>query len=187
MRKYLITGVAAVVILATGCAEMSDTQRRTATGAGVLQQSSPWCAWVRPWLLACACLLTLAACDQQKISELTPGADGMAEVQAKWGPPEAVWDGANGEQILEYNRQPAGRRNWQVVLGADGKLLRTEQVLNPRNFAQVQPGMPMEAVRKLLGKPAKATILGCQSSYLYSSENTMEPYPSCSLPALLKQ
>ena len=35
MRKYLITGVAAVVILTTGCAEMSDTQRRTATGAGV--------------------------------------------------------------------------------------------------------------------------------------------------------
>lgn len=35
MRKYLITGVAAVVILATGCAEMSDTQRRTAAGAGV--------------------------------------------------------------------------------------------------------------------------------------------------------
>lgn len=35
MRKYLITSVAAVVILATGCAEMSDTQRRTATGAGV--------------------------------------------------------------------------------------------------------------------------------------------------------
>ena len=35
MRKYLVTGVAAVVILATGCAEMSDTQRRTATGAGV--------------------------------------------------------------------------------------------------------------------------------------------------------
>ena len=35
MRKYLITDVAAVVILATGCAEMSDTQRRTATGAGV--------------------------------------------------------------------------------------------------------------------------------------------------------
>ena len=35
MRKYLITSVAAVVILATGCAETSDTQRRTATGAGV--------------------------------------------------------------------------------------------------------------------------------------------------------
>lgn len=35
MRQFLISGVAATVILATGCAEMSDTQRRTATGAGV--------------------------------------------------------------------------------------------------------------------------------------------------------
>jgi outer membrane protein OmpA-like peptidoglycan-associated protein len=35
MRKYFIPGVVAVVVLATGCAEMSDTQRRTATGAGV--------------------------------------------------------------------------------------------------------------------------------------------------------
>lgn len=35
MRKYIIPGVVAVVVLATGCAEMSDTQRRTATGAGV--------------------------------------------------------------------------------------------------------------------------------------------------------
>ena len=35
MRKYFIPGVAAVVLLATGCADMSDTQRRTATGAGV--------------------------------------------------------------------------------------------------------------------------------------------------------
>ena len=35
MRKYFIPGVAAVVLLASGCADMSDTQRRTATGAGV--------------------------------------------------------------------------------------------------------------------------------------------------------
>ena len=35
MRKYIIPGVAAVVLLASGCADMSDTQRRTATGAGV--------------------------------------------------------------------------------------------------------------------------------------------------------
>ncbi|ART49823.1 OmpA family protein [Acidovorax carolinensis] len=35
MRKYFIPGVVAVVVLATGCAEMTDTQRRTATGAGV--------------------------------------------------------------------------------------------------------------------------------------------------------
>ena len=35
MRKHILLGVSAVVILATGCASMDDTQRRTATGAGV--------------------------------------------------------------------------------------------------------------------------------------------------------
>lgn len=128
--------------------------------------------------LFCAALLALAACDQQKISELTPGVDGKEQVQAKWGQPEAIWEGANGEQILEYNRQPAGRRNWHVVLGADGKLLRTEQVLNPRNFAKVQPGMPMEAVRQLLGKPAKQIPYELQNEvhwhYKYLGDNGVD-------------
>ena len=35
MRKHILLGVSAFVILATGCASMDDTQRRTATGAGV--------------------------------------------------------------------------------------------------------------------------------------------------------
>ena len=35
MRKHILLGVSAVVILATGCASMDDTRRRTATGAGV--------------------------------------------------------------------------------------------------------------------------------------------------------
>ena len=35
MRKTLLVGSLAAVMLATGCANMSDTQRRTATGAGV--------------------------------------------------------------------------------------------------------------------------------------------------------
>ncbi len=34
MRKPLLIGTVAVVMLATGCADMSDTQRRTAIGAG---------------------------------------------------------------------------------------------------------------------------------------------------------
>lgn len=31
------------------------------------------------------------------------------------------------------------------------------QVLNPQNFARVLPGMSMEQVRKMLGKPMKIT------------------------------
>ena len=35
MRKHILWGVTATVVLATGCASMDDTQRRTATGAGI--------------------------------------------------------------------------------------------------------------------------------------------------------
>ena len=35
MRKHILLGVSAVIVLATGCASMDDTQRRTATGAGI--------------------------------------------------------------------------------------------------------------------------------------------------------
>ena len=34
MRKFLLVGSAAAILLTTGCADMSDTQRRTAMGAG---------------------------------------------------------------------------------------------------------------------------------------------------------
>jgi outer membrane protein assembly factor BamE (lipoprotein component of BamABCDE complex) len=143
-----------------------------------MRQSSHRRAAAAKGLFVAALLCALVACDQQKISELTPGVDGRDQVQAKWGQPEAVWDGAGGEQILEYNRQPAGRRNWQVVLDADGKLLRTEQVLSERNFAQVQPGMPMEAVRKLLGKPAKQIPYELQNEvhwqYKYLGDNGVD-------------
>ncbi len=35
MRKHVLLGVSAAIVLATGCASMDDTQRRTATGAGI--------------------------------------------------------------------------------------------------------------------------------------------------------
>lgn len=102
-------------------------------------------------------LLGLAACDQQAISELEEGVSTEADVREKFGPPEAVWDGPDGAQVYEYNRQPAGYQNWQITIGPDGKMAALRQVLNPRTFAQVHPGMPMEDVRRLLGKPMKIT------------------------------
>lgn len=102
-------------------------------------------------------VLVLVACDQRAISELEEGVSTEADVREKFGAPEAVWDGPDGAQIYEYNRQPEGYQNWQITIGPDGRMAALRQVLNPRTFAQVQPGMPMEAVRKLLGKPMKIT------------------------------
>ncbi len=101
--------------------------------------------------------LLLAACDPQAISELEEGVSTEADVRERFGAPEAVWDGADGAQIYEYNRQPAGHVNYMITIGADGKMSALRQVLTLQNFARIEPGMPMEDVRRLLGKPMKVT------------------------------
>lgn len=108
-------------------------------------------------MVAIAVSVLLGACDQQAIAELEEGISTEADVRQRFGPPEAVWDGPDGTQIYEYNRQPAGYQNYQITIGADGKMAALRQVLAPHNFERIQPGMPMEAVRRLLGKPMKIT------------------------------
>jgi SmpA / OmlA family len=102
-----------------------------------------------------AFVMGLAGCDQQAIVELNEGVSTEADVRAKFGEPEKIWDGEGGVRIFEYNRQPAGHRNYMISIGTDGKMTALRQVLTPANFAKVQPGMMMEEVRKLLGKPMR--------------------------------
>ncbi len=97
----------------------------------------------------------LVGCDQQRIIELEEGVATEADVRTKFGEPEKIWEGENGARIFEYNRQPAGHRNYMITIGTDGKMSALRQVLSAANFAKVQPGMMMEDVRKLLGKPMK--------------------------------
>jgi len=101
-------------------------------------------------------LLSLLGCDSQHISELEEGVSTEADVRARFGEPENVWDSPAG-RILEYNRQPQGQKNYMITIGADGRMSALRQVLTPENFAKVQAGMAMEDLRKLLGKPARRT------------------------------
>ncbi len=100
-------------------------------------------------------VLALTACDPQRISELEEGIATEADVRAKFGQPENIWDAPGGGRVFEYNRQPAGQKNYMITIGTDGKMSALRQVLTPENFARVQTGMAMEDLRKLLGKPAK--------------------------------
>ena len=102
-------------------------------------------------------LLTLAACDPQRISELKEGVSTEADVRDRFGAPENVWDEPGGARTFEYNRQPAGQVNYMITIGPDGRMTALRQVLTPENFARVSPGMRMDEVRRLLGKPAKVT------------------------------
>ena len=101
-------------------------------------------------------LLALVGCDQQKIKELEEGVSTEADVRARFGEPERIWSEADGARTFEYNRQPAGARNYMITIGTDGKMSALRQVLAPHNFEKIQPGMTQEQVRRMLGMPAKA-------------------------------
>jgi hypothetical protein len=115
-----------------------------------------------------AFVLGLVGCDQQRIVELEEGVATEADVRAKFGEPEKVWDGQGGVRIFEYNRQPAGHRNYMISIGTDGKMTALRQVLIPANFAKVQPGMMMEDVRKMLGKPMRVVPYALKNETYYN-------------------
>jgi hypothetical protein len=115
-------------------------------------------------------LLGLVGCDPQRIAELQEGVSTEADVRARFGEPEKIWDAgdmaslpspgvaaAPGARTFEYNRQPEGHVNYMITIGPDGKMSALRQVLSPQNFTLVSPGMRMEEVRKMLGKPMKVT------------------------------
>lgn len=118
-------------------------------------------------------VLGLVACDAQKVAELEEGVATEADIRARFGEPEKIWLAADmvglplptsarsatapGARTFEYSRQPQGSVNYLITVGPDGKMTALRQVLTPDNFARVLPGMPMETVRKMLGRPMKVT------------------------------
>ncbi|MDB5931013.1 MAG: putative lipoprotein, partial [Polaromonas sp.] len=95
-------------------------------------------------------ILGLAGCDQQRIDELEEGVATEADVRARFGEPEKIWDARDmaslpqpgaaaepGARTLEYNRQPQGSANYMITIGPDGKMSALRQVLSPQNFARV--------------------------------------------------
>lgn len=99
--------------------------------------------------------LALLGCDPARIAQLEEGVATEADVRARFGEPEQVWPEPGGARTFEYNRSPEGHRNYMITIGADGKMSALRQVLHAANFARVQPGMPAQEVRRLLGKPMR--------------------------------
>lgn len=97
----------------------------------------------------------LTACDQQRIDKLEEGVATEADVRAQFGEPAAVIEREDGSKLLEYPRQPEGRTNYAIEIGADGKMSSLRQLLHPANFAKIKPGMAQDEVRQLLGQPGK--------------------------------
>jgi hypothetical protein len=120
----------------------------------ILTLGSPDLRWLKAAALAAIGAL-LAGCDAQRIGKLEEGLSTETDVRRQFGEPERVRDEADGSRTLEYPRQPAGRQNYLITIGPDGRMSALRQVLSERYFAMVQPGMTQPQVRDLLGRPAK--------------------------------
>ncbi len=118
-------------------------------------------------MVLAAALASLMACDPQRIDALEEGVATEADVRKQFGEPEKIWDAPGGARTFEYARQPSGHRNYMITIGPDGKMSALRQVLTPENFARVQPGMMMEDVRKMLGKPRRITPFDLQREVAY--------------------
>ncbi len=81
------------------------------------------------------------------------------QIVAEMGAPETRRTVEGGSR-LEYPRGPFGRHTWFVYLDATGRVVRTEQVLNERNFLNINPGMTQDQVRYVLGRPGEVYTLG---------------------------
>jgi hypothetical protein len=66
----------------------------------------------------------------------------------------------DGGKRLEFARGPLGYDTFMLDFDAQGRLLRSEQVLTEQNFAKIQPGMTTDEVLALLGRPAEITGYG---------------------------
>ncbi|KAF1048243.1 hypothetical protein [Xylophilus sp.] len=109
---------------------------------------------LRAAALAMAAVL-LAAC-----ASLTPLADPPGtpreQVLARLGAPTGRYALPGGGERLQYSQAPAGTNVYNFDFGADGRLQRSEQALDPAVLLRIQiDRWTADDVRRLLGQPGR--------------------------------
>jgi hypothetical protein len=106
----------------------------------------------RPWSAILLAALLAAGCAS--FGSLKPGTPEQ-QVQDRVGAPAEVWKSSGGGETWEYPLGPSGRQTYMVDIGPERSVIAVRQVLSDESFSRVQPGMPRDEVRRLLGRPAQ--------------------------------
>lgn len=96
-------------------------------------------------------VLLLVSCASYNGRGLKPGIDTMESVVKLMGQPAMQWANPDGSLQLAYPRGPMGYDTYMVHINADGKLQLIENVLEPKHFSRIQPGMSKDEVLRILG------------------------------------
>ena len=102
-------------------------------------------------VLACVVVLIVSGCASYAGRDLVAGSSTEAELVAQMGAPAERWKAADGSLQLAYPRGPEGPHTFMAFFQADGRLVRIENVLTERHFAQIVPGMSKEDVLRRIG------------------------------------
>jgi outer membrane protein assembly factor BamE (lipoprotein component of BamABCDE complex) len=102
-------------------------------------------------LLAVAALAaaSLAGCATVDVGSTEAG---VLEVM---GTPSAVSPLPDGGRQLDYAGYPLRTENWRITVDRDGRVMRSEQLLEEENLEALQEGMSEGAVLATLGPPAR--------------------------------
>src|SRR6266849_10433218 len=105
-------------------------------------------------LLRAATVLALSALAAgcANFSAISPG-DSAHSVEARVGPPAAVWKNADGSEVWEYPQGPQGVQTFIITIDADQSVTEMHQVLSEEYFSKVHAEMSRDEVRRLLGRP----------------------------------
>ena len=108
----------------------------------------------RTFIQAAILVAALAGCASFDGYSLVPGKSTAAEVEATMGPPHERYAAPGGDSVWMYSRQPIGRRNFAVTVGANGVVRSVEQRLTEANLRSLVAGKStMQQARELLGPP----------------------------------
>lgn len=131
-------------------------------------------------MAACAALLALlgaTGCSSLYVSPPQPG-ESEAQIVARLGEPTHRY-GEGNTYLLEYMTGPWGQSTFMARMGADGRLISYEQVLDTAHFSMIVPGKSdKQHVLHTIGAPSATSYLSLPQlevwSYPYRESNVWD-------------
>jgi hypothetical protein len=122
-------------------------------------------------------LSSLAGCSSIYLAPPQPG-ESEASIVARLGEPTHRY-GEGNTHLLEYMTGPWGQTTFMARIGADGRLISYEQVLDTAHFSKIVPGKSdKQEVLRLIGAPSATSYLTLPKlevwSYPYRESNAWD-------------
>jgi len=104
-------------------------------------------------IITLICAVLIAGCASYGGRGLQPGVSSRDDVIALMGQPAMRFAEVDGGELLAYPRGPAGYHTYMLRIDSGGMLVSRENVLEPKHFARLRPGMTQEEVMRVIGPP----------------------------------